>query len=216
MIRVPREVLSKDKKYYVAVSMGVDSLAALFWMVNEGFDVTAIHFNHSLRDRNDDMQASFIRLCEMYRIPYITESVKCDPNENDCRKKRLEFFSRVAQGGVVVTAHHLNDWVESYLMNCFRGCPDKRPFEVETRFKDFNILHPFLLTKKLDFEQYLERNLLITMIVEDETNSVNKGSRRNWVRNDLIPILKEQEISLEKFAKRSVNEIYDEYIDSVL
>lgn len=216
MIRVPREVLSKDKKYYVAVSMGVDSLAALFWMVNEGFDVTAIHFNHSLRDRNDDMQASFIRLCEMYRIPYITESVKCDPSENDCRKKRLEFFSRVAQGSVVVTAHHLNDWVESYLMNCFRGCPDKRPFEVETRFKDFNILHPFLLTKKSDFEQYLERNLLITMIVEDETNSVNKGSRRNWVRNDLIPILKEQEISLEKFAKRSVNEIYDEYIDSVL
>ena len=41
-------------------------------------------------------------------------------------------------------------------------------------------------------------------MVEDETNQVTKGSRRNWVRNDIIPQLKLQKISLEKFAKRKV------------
>jgi tRNA(Ile)-lysidine synthase len=216
MIRVPREILSKEKHYYIAVSMGIDSLAAMFWMINEKFSVTAIHLNHSLRPQNDEMQESFVRVCKSFSIPYITESIKCDPSESDCRTKRLEFFSSVAKGGTVITAHHLNDWVESYLMNCFRGCPEKRPFDVETRFKDFNILHPFLLTRKSDFEQYVDRNMFMRFFVEDETNHINKGSRRNWVRNDLIPILKQQDISLEKFAKRSVNELYEEYIDSIL
>ena len=122
----------------------------------------------------------------------------------------------MANGGTVITAHHLNDWVESYLMNCMRGCPEKNPFEVETRFKNFNILHPFLLTRKCDFEEYIERNMLMKFFVEDETNLVNKGSRRNWVRNDLIPLMKQQDISLEKFAKRSINDLYDQYIDSIL
>jgi tRNA(Ile)-lysidine synthase TilS/MesJ len=120
----------------------------------------------------------------------------------------------MANGGTIITAHHLNDWVESYLMNCLRGNPERRPFEVLTDFGNFRVIHPFLLTKKVDFHQYIERNMMMKFFVEDETNFITKGSRRNWVRNDLIPSLKSQDISLEKYAKRCVGSLYDEYIDN--
>jgi tRNA(Ile)-lysidine synthase TilS/MesJ len=42
-------------------------------------------------------------------------------------------------------------------------------------------------------------------VVEDETNVENKGSRRNWLRNIIIPEMKKNKISLEKFAKNKIN-----------
>jgi tRNA(Ile)-lysidine synthase len=216
MIRVPNGLMSKDKKYYVAVSMGMDSLAALMWMKNEGFNIEAIHVNHSLRPQNDEMENAFVYFCNSHGILACTGLMRCNPTESDCRDKRLEFFREaIDRNGTIITAHHLNDWVESYLMNCLRGNPERRPFEVETKFGGFSILHPFLLTRKSDFLQYIDRNGLRKFVVEDETNLVIKGSRRNWVRNELINSLKTQDISLEKYAKRSINSLYEEYIDDL-
>jgi tRNA(Ile)-lysidine synthase len=214
MIRLPKNLLSKTETYHVAVSMGIDSLSALFWLSNEGFKVKAIHVNHGLRSQNDEMQDSFVRTCKAWKIDYETQRVSCDGTEAGCRSARLAAFSKMASGGTIITAHHLNDWVESYLMNCLRGNPERRPFEVLTDFGSFRVIHPFLLTRKADFQQYIERNMMMKLFVEDETNFVTKGSRRNWVRNDLIPSLRGQDISLEKYAKRCVGSLYDEYIDN--
>ena len=41
-------------------------------------------------------------------------------------------------------------------------------------------------------------------VVDDETNSIIKGSRRNWIRNFIIPQMKENKLSLEKFAQRKI------------
>jgi len=41
-------------------------------------------------------------------------------------------------------------------------------------------------------------------VVEDQTNFVVKGSRRNWVRNDIIPQMTKQKLSLEKYAERKI------------
>ena len=45
--------------------------------------------------------------------------------------------------------------------------------------------------------------------MQDETNSITKGSRRNWIRNRIIPEMKNNKLSLEKFAKRSVIKLID-------
>jgi tRNA(Ile)-lysidine synthase TilS/MesJ len=115
----------------------------------------------------------------------------------------------------IITAHHLNDYVESYLLNCFRGHPNHTPIEFFSEFniedkkyfdgKYYKIIHPFLLSTKRDFRQYLERNNYMKYVVEDETNVENKGSRRNWLRNIIIPEMKKNKISLEKFAKNKIN-----------
>lgn len=205
MIRVIKEVLPKDGRYHLAVSMGADSVAALFWMRWKGYDVVPIHFNHNLRAQNSVMHERFLGLCEKLGIQGRSDVwAKGVGTEAECRAARLEFFSRVAKGGTIVTAHHLNDWIESYLLNCLRGHPSRNPFELSSSFPDFDIVHPFLLSRKTDFQEFLTRNSWDEWVVEDDTNNSTRGSRRNWVRSVILPEMTRQSLSLEKYAKRRI------------
>lgn len=205
MIRVIKQILPKDRKYHLAVSMGADSVAALFWMRWKGYDLTPLHFNHNLRAQNGIMHERFFRLCEKLGLEGRSDVwVRGVGTEAECREARLDFYSKAAKGGSIVTAHHIDDWIESYLLNCFRGHPNHHPFELQSDFPDFRILHPFLLTRKSDFEEFLERNGWGEWVVRDESNSSTSGSRRNWIRHNIVPEMTAQKLSLEKYARRRI------------
>ena len=208
MIRVVKSILPKEKEYHLAVSMGVDSVAALFWLRWKGYRVTPLHFNHNLRSQNFVMHERFLVLCEELGIKGKSETwARGMGTEAECRDARLDFYSRSASGGTIITAHHLDDWIESYLLNCLRGHPGKKPFQLQSQFPDFKIVHPFLPTRKRDFIQFLERNNWMDWVVQDETNRVVKGSRRNWIRSAIIPEMTRQRLSLEKYAKRKIEKL---------
>jgi tRNA(Ile)-lysidine synthase TilS/MesJ len=209
MIKVIKSILPKDKHYHIAVSMGVDSVAALFWLRWKGYSFTPLHFNHNLRAQNKIMQDRFLELCKFLNLEGKTEIGVGLKTEAECREARLNFYSQAAKDGTIITAHHLNDWVESYLLNCLRGHPNKHPFELESKFPNFTVIHPFLLTVKDDFQQLLKRNGWMDWVVQDSTNSVIKGSRRNWLRCDIIPEMKKQKLSLEKYAKRRIEKLVE-------
>ncbi len=204
MINLIKSILRKDRHYHMAVSMGVDSVAALLWLYRKGYSVTPIHFNHNIRPQNGIMMKKFYELCDTLCTLGIAETGGGLSTENECRGARLDFYSRVAPGGTIITAHHVNDWVESYIMNCFRGHCDKVPFELESKFPDFTISHPFLLCKKSDFRVFVERNGWSSYVVEDDSNFLIKGSRRNWLRNSIIPSMAGQKVCLNKYAVRRI------------
>lgn len=207
MIRLIKHILPKEKTYHIAVSMGVDSVAALFWLRSKGYNLVPLHFNHNMRAQNGTMHEKFFELCHKLGLQGKSDIGVGLRTESECRNARLSFYNKEARDSSIITAHHLNDWIESYLLNCFRGHPNHRPFELETQFESFKILHPFLLTRKRDFREYLERNGWMDFVVEDQTNWVVKGSRRNWVRNAIIPEMTSQKMSLEKFAQRKINKL---------
>jgi len=208
MIKVIKHVLPKDRHYHLAVSMGADSVAALFWLKWKGYSFTPVHFDHNLRPQNGTMRERFLALCDKLGVEGKTEIwSKGFGTEGECRDARLDFYSRIAKHGTIITAHHLNDWIESYLLNCFRGHPNKPPFELESKFPNFTVVHPFLLSRKEDFKQFLERNGWNEWVVEDKSNSVVKGSRRNWIRRNIIPEMTLQKMSLEKYAKRRIGKM---------
>lgn len=207
MIKFIKQVFPKDRIYYVAVSMGADSVAALLWMHWMGYKALPLHFNHGLRPQNNAMQRRFTELCVDFGLDGRIGQGEGLSTEAECRAARLNFYSKEAAGGHVVTAHHLDDWVESYLLNCFRGHPDHEPFELESVFPEFSIVHPFLVTKKRDFLQFLKRNNYLKYVVQDETNGVVKGSRRNWVRHSILPEMESQKLSLDKYARRRIGSL---------
>jgi tRNA(Ile)-lysidine synthase TilS/MesJ len=209
MIRVIKQILPKERHCHLAVSMWVDSVAALFWLRWKGYSFTPLHFDHNLRAQNGTMRETFHRLCEKLNIEGRSEQGKNLKTEAECREARLDFYSRTAAGSAVVTAHHLDDWIESYLLNCFRGHPNHNPFELESQFSSHTVIHPFLLTRKGDFREFLERNGWMEWVVEDETNKIVKGSRRNWVRSVILPEMSTQKLSLEKYAKRRLNKLLE-------
>jgi tRNA(Ile)-lysidine synthase TilS/MesJ len=213
MIKVFKQLLPKDRHYHLAVSMGSDSVAALFWMRWKGYSFTPLHFNHNLRAQNGVMHERFLALCDKLNLEGRSDVWdRYKGTEAECREARLGFYSRVAKGGTIVTAHHLNDWVESYLLNCLRGHPGRRPFKLESKFPDFTVVHPFLLSRKQDFREFLERNGWTEWVVEDESNRVTQGSRRNWIRRSIIPEMDRQRLSLEKFAARRIRKMAESVV----
>ena len=211
------KVFPKNEKFFLSLSMGVDSVAAFHYLLSKEYKFVPVHFNHNLRSQNDIMEKKFFDLCKKFNINGKAGS-KLGFNygvcitEADCRNARLNFYKSL--GGNIVTAHHLNDWVESYLLNCLRGKPHHKPFELISEFSEFKIIHPFLLSRKKDFFEYVSRNGLKEFVEEDETNFLVKGSRRNWVRNKLIPDMKDQKLSLEKYALREIKKEIDKGLKS--
>jgi len=193
--------------------MGTDSVAAFHFLLVKGYRFTPVHFNHKLRDQNNVMESKFYELCNKFNLKGRSDQANNSCiTEKDCREARLNFYSSLE--GNIITAHHLNDWVESYLLNCLRGKPNHNPFELISYFPKFKIFHPFLLSRKQDFVQYISRNGLKEFVVEDETNFITKGSRRNWIRKKLIPELKEQKLSLEKYAIKKIQEEVDKMLNN--
>lgn len=216
MIRYLDSLLpGKTTRIGVAVSMGIDSVAALLYLRNRGYNVFPIHYDHNIRPQNDLMKFQFCKLVidtKLLGKTNQTSSAKTEKTESECRTMRLQFFREVCSEyniSIVVTAHHLDDYVESYLMNCFRGKPEYKAIPLISDFVNYKIVHPFLLTEKKDFQEYIDRldnGEYRKYVVADETNQVIKGSRRNWIRNVIVPELNKQQIGLKRFCREQIQQ----------
>lgn len=224
MIRYINTVLpERTSPMLVGVSMSVDSVAAFLFFHNRRRNVIPVHYNHACREQNWEMQSQFRKLTERLNLPCITnepDSISAK-TETECRTLRLEFYRQQCAAhncSTVVTAHHLDDYVESYLLNCFRGQPTYTPISLYTDFGSFKIAHPFLVSEKTDFVEYLEHHdngSFQQYVVTDETNRVIKGSRRNWIRNVIVPEMELQRISLRKYCREQIQEKINALVDAV-
>lgn len=195
----------------VLCSMGVDSVAAAHYCTKLS-SITFRHFNHGLRKQNDLMETSYISMMlekdfiESGYPPVVLKNYIKDKSEDGLRQARLEYIKNNVDSTIFITAHHLDDATESYMMNTLRGKEGFLPIPFITEVGSNLIVHPFLFTKKADFRQYAERNDLMKFVVEDETNKVTKGSRRNFIRNEIIPLLEREKMGLSTIVKKKMQE----------
>lgn len=209
MISFSRQIfnLSKQQSIVLLCSSGVDSVAAAHFFVTNFPDylVSLLHFNHSLRAQNNQMAEVFETFAKSLTIPYKIKVLACkDSTEDSCRKARMEYMQTFVDT-VFITAHHLDDCVESYLMNCIRGKEGFLPMPFHTQIGDScSINRPFLMNKKKDFVEYVEANDLSRYVVEDDTNHQVRGSRRNLMRNRIIPVLDEHQVGIHTVVKKKM------------
>lgn len=200
MIKVNTEFVPKDHFYFL-VSGGVDSIAAAHWLKYVfRRDFSILHFNHNFNPSvNFEMKAAVYRFSEAFNIPFLSysrdESKFIDDSEAGLRKWRLSVMKSINSS--FVTAHHLNDAVENYFNNFTKGCPEYTPIP----WKSLNIYHPFLRTRKVDFENYISTNTLEKYVVPDPSNQDNCFNR-NWIRNEILPRIDKEHISLESVVLR--------------
>jgi tRNA(Ile)-lysidine synthase len=203
MIRLDRSLIPKED-FCVAVSGGIDSIACLHLLSRLYKDkVSACHFNHNFQSTNAKMQRVVERFCSQHNIKLVlgkrtnfNDNVK-HGIEDHLRKERLKFFSSLNKD--IIVCHHLNDAVESYLMNTLKGCPEYTPIPIATKFHNNNhkMIRPFLKTKKSNIKDYIDNNNLWEFVVEDPTNNDTKY-RRNFIRNSILPNL--NNFGLEKIV----------------
>jgi tRNA(Ile)-lysidine synthase len=166
------------KQITIACSGGVDSMAIVDFLSRK-HDVTIAHFNHGTQ--HGKKAAEFVaKYCTDNNIPMIvghcvTEKCNTLSQEEYWRNERYRFFKGL---GPVITCHHLDDCVETYIWSALNGTPKVIPL---TRN---NVLRPFLTTRKQDFVYWCESHNVPW--IEDESNK-NSRYTRNYIRNELMP-----------------------------
>lgn len=211
MISLNKQIFKQVKRnssVVVLCSSGVDSIAVShFFIENFGmnYNVSLLHFNHNLRKQNFEMVDSFINFANSVSVPYEVVQLSCkDATEDSCRKARLSHLENY-RNTTFITAHHLDDCVESYFLNCLRGKEGFLPIPFRTELSNSNcIVRPFIFNRKKDFLSYAKGLNLLQYVVEDETNKKTKGSRRNLLRNEVLPIFERERMGLSKIVKKKM------------
>lgn len=113
-------------KYIVAVSGGVDSMVLLDMMVRAGTgELIVAHFDHGIRD-DSHHDAAFVKsAAEKHGLKFETrrEELGNKASEALARERRYAFLRHLARkyDARIVTAHHLDDLVETVAINVTRG-----------------------------------------------------------------------------------------------
>jgi tRNA(Ile)-lysidine synthase len=189
-----RLIGASQPKMIVGVSGGKDSMALLTALAQLGLDVTAVHINYQLRGESSLLDEICVNdYCTQLMCPIIihrAEKQSDSGNTQDwARKVRFEIFEKVRQdlnADWIVLAHHLQDLQESQWLKFLRHSIDGLQGMDETR--DF-FLRPMLHINRSEIENFVIENKI--PFRDDQSNFENKYNR-NWLRNELIPQVKER------------------------
>ena len=124
--------LDKNRPVLAAVSGGADSMCLLYFLREQGYDVSCAHFNHRLRGEEAVRDEEFVRAwCEEERIPFCSGSgdVRAHAHktgktvEEAARDLRYAFLRETAKklNAQLTLAHHADDNAETVLLNLVRG-----------------------------------------------------------------------------------------------
>lgn len=197
------------KSFILAISGGMDSIYLLHQLLKEGKKPILAHLNHQVRKKKCDEDEDFLReLAKKHDLVIEVESKDVTKWAKENKKSleeagrllRYEFFEKIRKkhgADEILTAHHLNDNLETVLMNKLRGCSVRG--RIGMRTKNRAIRRPLLQTPRSVIESYIKENKLPYR--EDSTNQ-DTQYLRNWVRIELVPeLLKKNPNLLTDFQK---------------
>ena len=125
-----RQLLT-SRQILVAFSGGLDSTVLLHQLVqwraeNPGVTLRAIHVHHGLRANADAWVRHCENICQQWQVPLVVERVQLAQEglgiEAQARQARYQAFARtLLPGEVLVTAQHLDDQCETFLLALKRG-----------------------------------------------------------------------------------------------
>ena len=221
------EQLGEDissKTFLLAVSGGADSmvLSSLFKMSNLKFEIA--HINYHFRGEDSNLDQKIVEnFCTTNQIKFHLKDVseeeksKMTSLQNWARKIRYDYFFRILEEenlDYIVTAHHLNDELETFFINLSRGSGIKGLSGIPKN--ENKILRPLLKFTKAEIYAFAKENHI--NFREDKSNQKD-DYLRNKIRNHLTPKLLEIFPKfLEQFGESlnylsSVNEFYQTEIE---
>jgi len=187
------------KKVVVGVSGGADSVALAHILIKLGYNVTIAHLNHSLRGKDSDKDADFVKtLAQKWKVPFVTCKVTIPKNgnlEEQARNIRYEFLEKIRESRkakYVAVAHHRDDQIETILLHIKRGAGLRGLCGMS--FVNGTIIRPLLTVSKKDILSYLKKEHISYRT--DESN-FNLNFTRNYFRHVVIPKLKRKHKNFE-------------------
>ncbi len=195
---------NKTERVLLAVSGGVDSMAMLYLFGDAGIDIGVAHCNFQLRGRESDADEAFVeQVCKELTIPFYIKRFETEAyawentlsTQMAARELRYAWFEELLNGhgySSLATGHHLDDSIETILLNLTRGTSTDGLAGIPVR--NGRVIRPILFATRKQIERYA---LTKGLVWREDLSNLTDDYQRNFIRHQIIPRLKELNPSLE-------------------
>jgi len=202
----------KPKIINIALSGGCDSMVLLH-ALNElrdelNFTIKAIHIHHDISPNADKWQSFCGSECEKFNAIFSVKKINIQTErhlgvEGAARKLRYEALNEL-RDGMLATAHHQNDQAETLFLQLIRGSGLKGLASMPHYDERRDIWKPLLNVNRETIVGYAKLNHI--SFVDDESN-LDTRFDRNFLRQEIFPLLSDRFPHLVKTLARSVENI---------
>lgn len=201
----------QGKKILIAISGGIDSVVLTHLLSKLYFNISLAHCNFNLRDKESDLDEAFVRELgknlntTVYTTSFNTleySKINKQSTQIAARNLRYTWFNKLVKENnfdYILTAHHADDNLETFLINLTRGSGLKGLTGIPV--VNGNIVRPLLTFSREEITHFAKENNITWR--EDISNASTKYIR-NKIRHKVTPILKEINPNLlDSFTKTS-------------
>ncbi len=198
MISDLAQTLQPHRQFLLAFSGGLDSTVLLHRLVrwreqDPTIQLRAIHIHHGLSANADGWVAHCQQVCQQWQVPLLVERVVLGDEglgiEAHARQARYQAFRMaLLPGEALVTAQHLDDQCETFLLALKRGSGPTglSAMSGESNFAGTKLLRPLLNERRESLYQWAMTHQLAW--IEDESNQ-DDAYDRNFLRLRIVPLL---------------------------
>ncbi|OAT14844.1 tRNA(Ile)-lysidine synthetase [Buttiauxella noackiae ATCC 51607] len=195
-------LLQPHPNLLVAFSGGLDSTVLLHQLVTlrdtqaANFHIRAMHIHHGLSPFADEWAEHCRKICEQWNVPFEVKRVQLVDDgfgiEAHARAARYQALAETIQSNeVLLTAQHLDDQCETFLLALKRGSgpaglaamPERLPFG------ETELIRPLLGKTRKDLEAWASEYQLTW--IEDESNQ-DDSYDRNFLRLHVLPEIQQR------------------------
>ena len=206
--------VSDNKPTLLAVSGGLDSVVMAHLFYKAGLPFAVAHCNFQLRGPESDGDELFVeKIALNFGAPFfvIRFETKEYAQKNGlstqmaARAMRYEWFSKIMEENgcsKLATAHHLNDSVETALLNFARGTGHAGLTGIAP--KSGNLIRPLLFASRNEILEYSRLHAITWR--EDSSNDSDEYAR-NFVRHHIVPRMEDLNSNFLNTASRSMGRI---------
>ncbi|MCQ7057096.1 tRNA lysidine(34) synthetase TilS [Escherichia coli] len=185
----------------VAFSGGLDSTVLLHQLVqwrtqHPEVSLRAIHIHHGLSAHADEWVTHCESICAQWQVPLVVERVQLQDDgsgiEAQARRARYQAFEQtLLSNEVLMTAQHLDDQCETFLLALKRGSGPAglSAMGESSPFAGTRLIRPLLTQTREELEKWARTHALSW--IEDESNQVDAYDR-NFLRLRIIPLLQQR------------------------
>ncbi len=204
-----------DSKFLLAISGGMDSMVLWHQFHKSNLKYGIAHVNYQLReDSNLDLElikkVLLIQKAPIHDIKFDTIQVARSRKlgiQETARNLRYHWFSEICRENdykYIVTAHHLDDSIETFLFNLLRGT-GIRGLSGIPRIRN-NIIRPLSDITKQDIWNYAKINRIKFQV--DHSNQKTEYTR-NRIRLRLLPELIKFDLKFPQKIAATAHNLYD-------
>ena len=208
-------LFTKDQHVLATVSGGVDSVVLAHLLHRCGFTFAIAHVNFGLRGTESNADAELVENkaadygVPFHQIDFDTTAEAASRGESiqlTARQLRYDWFQTLKreQGyAAIATAHHLNDVLETMLLNLTRGTSLAGLHGIPVKTQQ-GLVRPLWFATRAAIEAYAHEQQLTW---RDDASNATDAYSRNRIRHRVVPALEQINPGLLQTLPRTISQI---------